>query len=75
MLTHARDGEVDWHHDDRTGKEAGYSTDLLDAEGARFVREAPAVAPWLLYVPHSPFQAKEEDLKKYLAAHRRPPHV
>jgi len=68
-ITHERDGEVDWHHDDRSVKEPGYSTDLLGAEAARFVREAPAGSPWLLYVPfnapHSPFQAKEEDLKKY----------
>lgn len=68
-LTHERDGEVDWHHDDRTVEEPGYATDLLGAEASRFVREAPVGSPWLLYVPfnapHSPFQAKEADLKRY----------
>ncbi len=68
-FTHARDGQTDWHDDDRTANEPGYATDLLGAEAARFVRSAPAGQPWLLYVPfnapHSPFQAKEEDLKKY----------
>ncbi len=68
-LTHERDGETDWHRDDRTVKETGYATDLLGAEASRFVREAPAGAPWFLYVPfnapHSPLQAKDEDLKKY----------
>lgn len=68
-FTHERDGETDWHHDDRTVKEPGYSTDLIGAEAARFVRDATAGQPWLLYVPfnapHGPFQAKEEDLKKY----------
>jgi arylsulfatase B len=68
-VTHERDGEIDWHHDDRTVRETGYSTDLLGAEASRFVREAPPGKPWLLYVPfnapHSPFQAKDEDLKKY----------
>lgn len=68
-FTHERDGERDWHHDDRTVREEGYSTDLLGAEAARFVREAPAGKPWLLYLPfnapHSPFQAKPEDLQKY----------
>jgi arylsulfatase A-like enzyme len=68
-FTHQREGETDWHRDDRTVKEEGYSTDLIGAEAERFVREAAVGQPWLLYVPfnapHGPFQAKEEDLKKY----------
>ncbi|RYD73731.1 MAG: arylsulfatase, partial [Verrucomicrobiaceae bacterium] len=68
-FTHERDGEVDWHHDDRTVREEGYSTDLIGTESTRFIREAPAGKPWLLYVPfnapHAPFLAKEEDLQKY----------
>lgn len=68
-FTHEREGERDWHHDGLTVREEGYATDLMGAEAARFVREAPAEKPWFLYVPfnapHSPFQAKEEDLKKY----------
>ena len=68
-FTHERDGERDWHHDSKTVDEEGYSTDLLGTEAARFIREAPAKKPWFLYVPfnapHSPFQAKPEDLKKY----------
>ena len=68
-FTHEREGETDWHRGDRTVKEPGYATDLLGAEAARFVREAPDEKPWLLYVPlsapHSPMQAKEEDLAKF----------
>lgn len=68
-FTHEREGELDWHDDDRTAREDGYSTDLLGAEASRFVREAPAGQPWLLYVPlnapHSPMQAKPADLAKY----------
>jgi arylsulfatase B len=68
-FTHEREGEVDWHDDDRTVREPGYATDLLGAEAARLVREAPPGEPWFLYVPfnapHSPFQAKESDLQKY----------
>ncbi|MCW1923704.1 sulfatase-like hydrolase/transferase [Luteolibacter arcticus] len=68
-FTHERDGETDWHRGDQTVKEPGYSTDLVGAEGARFIREAPADKPWLLYVPlnapHSPMQAKEDDLAKF----------
>jgi len=49
--------------------EDGYSTDLLAAEAVRFIQSAPKEGPWFLYLPfnapHSPFQAKAEDLKKY----------
>ena len=68
-FTHERDGEVDWHENERTVREPGYTTDLLGNAAARFVREAAAGQPWFLYVPfnapHSPFEAKEEDLQKY----------
>ena len=68
-FTHEREGEVDWHRGEETSREEGYSTDLVAAEATRFIQEAPAGKPWLLYVPfnapHSPFNAKEEDLKKY----------
>jgi arylsulfatase B len=68
-FTHEREGERDWHHDESTVREEGYSTDLIGAEAARFIQEAPAGKPWFLYVPfnapHSPFQAKPEDVKKY----------
>ena len=68
-FTHEREGECDWHRDDRTVREAGYATDLLGAEAVRFIRAAPVGQPWLLYLafnaPHGPFQAKAEDLRKY----------
>lgn len=68
-FTHERDGETDWHHDEKTVKVEGYSTDLIGAEAVRFIHESPTDKPWLLYVPfnapHSPYQAKSEDLKKY----------
>jgi arylsulfatase A-like enzyme len=68
-FTHQREGERDWHHDDRTVQEEGYATDLLAAEATRFIRQAPRGAPWLLYVPfnapHAPYQAKQEDLQTY----------
>ncbi len=68
-FTHQRDGETDWHHDERPVRQEGYATDLIGAEAVRFIRDSPAGKPWLLYVPfnapHSPFKAKEADLKKY----------
>lgn len=68
-FTHQRDGETDWHRGDATIREPGYATDLLGAEAARFIRDSPEGNPWFLYVPlnapHSPFQAKDEDLAKF----------
>jgi arylsulfatase B len=68
-FTHQREGERDWHDNDRTVTEKGYATDLLGAEAVRFIRNSPASKPWLLYLafnaPHSPYQAKAEDLRKY----------
>lgn len=68
-FTHERDGECDWHHDTRTVHEDGYSTDLIAAAATRFIEGSPTGKPWFLYVPfnapHAPYQAKEDDLKKY----------
>ena len=69
-FTHERYGEVDWFHDDESVDEPGYSTDLISEHAVRFVREhAGGDAPFFLFVPynapHSPFQAKEEDLPQY----------
>ncbi|HWH71676.1 MAG TPA: sulfatase-like hydrolase/transferase, partial [Candidatus Sulfotelmatobacter sp.] len=66
---HTREGEMDWHRNQRAVREEGYSTDLLGADAAKFIREAPAGKPWFLYLPfnapHGPFQAKPADLEKY----------
>jgi arylsulfatase B len=74
-FSHQREGELDWHHDDRTVREEGYSTDLIARHAAGFIANASAGAPWLLYVafnaPHTPLQAREEDLAKY--THLKPP--
>lgn len=68
-FTHLREGEVDWHRNHETVKEEGYATDLLAREAVRFVEESPADQPFFLYVPfnapHSPYQAKPDDLARY----------
>ncbi len=68
-FTHEREGEVDWHRGDKTIHEEGYATTLLGAEAARFIAGVPEDEPYLLYVPfnapHSPFQAKPDDLAKH----------
>ena len=69
-FTHEREGEVDWHEGFEPSDDTGYQTDLVADAAARFVREHAADAePFLCYVafnaPHSPFQAKPEDLARY----------
>jgi arylsulfatase B len=68
-FTHEREGEVDWHRNAETVREGGYSTDLLAREAVAFIEASPPSAPFLLYLPfnapHSPYQAKPDDLAKY----------
>lgn len=69
-FTHEREGEIDWHAGFEPSDDPGYTTDLIADAAARFIREhADDAEPFLCYVPfnapHSPFQAKEEDLPLY----------
>ncbi len=69
-FTHEREGELDWHRDYRSNHDEGYSTDLIADAAAGFIRRhARDDSPFLCYVPfnapHSPLQAKAEDLKAY----------
>lgn len=68
-FTHEREGEVDWHRNDETVKEPGYTTDLIAREAVAFIEETPFREPFFLYVafnaPHTPYQAKAEDIARY----------
>jgi arylsulfatase A-like enzyme len=68
-FTHKREHELDWHRNWDSSYDEGYSTDLIGREAVRFIEENPAGEPFFLYVPfnapHSPMQAKEEDIAKY----------
>ncbi len=68
-FTHERDGELDFHKDGKPFRTEGYVTDILSDEAVSFIRSVPKEEPYLLYLPytapHSPFQAKEEDIAKY----------
>lgn len=59
-----RFGQLDWHRDREPVHEEGYSTDLLGREAVRFIHETDG--PFYLLVsfnaPHSPLQAKDDDL-------------
>ncbi len=66
-FTKEREGEIDWHRNFEPNSDEGYTTDLIAEAAATFIRRNAADdAPFLCYVPfnspHSPFQAKEEDL-------------
>ncbi|TWU29072.1 arylsulfatase B [Novipirellula artificiosorum] len=64
-----RFGQLDWHRNYKSVHEEGYSTDLLGAAAVNFISERSAESPFYLLVtfnaPHSPIQAKPEDLKAY----------
>ncbi|MCC7337361.1 MAG: sulfatase-like hydrolase/transferase [Pirellulaceae bacterium] len=65
-----RDGERDWHVDNEPSNKQGYATDLIADAACNFIRQAAAGdAPYFCYVPfgapHSPFQAKPEDIARY----------
>ena len=68
-FTHRREGEVDWHRGNESVKEDGYTTDLIAREAVTFIEQAPTASPFFAYIafnaPHSPFQAKPEDLARY----------
>ena len=69
-FTHEREGELDWHRNYDTSYDRGYSTDLIAEAAAAFIRRHAADdSPFLCYVPfnapHTPLQAKAEDLKAY----------
>ena len=69
-FTHMREGELDWHRDEETCYDQGYATDLITKEAVSSIRQyAGDSSPFFLYVaynaPHSPLQAKEENLLLY----------
>lgn len=68
-FTHERDGGLDWHRNDHALIQSGYSTDLIGDEAVSIIEKQTTEKPFFLYVPfnapHTPLQAKEEDLARY----------
>ena len=69
-FTKHREGQPDWHLDREPLEEEGYATDLIAKAASRWITAAAKKdAPYFCYVafnaPHSPFQAKPEDLARY----------
>jgi arylsulfatase A-like enzyme len=59
----------DWHRNEKALYEKGYATDLIRDEAIRIIKERDSSKPLFLYVsftaPHTPLQAKAEDLEPY----------
>ncbi|MCG6188319.1 sulfatase-like hydrolase/transferase [Maribellus maritimus] len=68
-FTKVREGEADWHRNSQTIHADGYVIDIIADEAVGFINSVPDKEPYFLYVPftapHSPYQAKEEDIAKY----------
>jgi arylsulfatase B len=66
----SREDERDWHIGYEPSIKEGYATDLIAESASDFILEAAeGEAPYFCYVPfnapHSPFQAKPEDIARY----------
>ncbi len=70
FFSHEREGELDWHDDWESSYDKGYSTDLITNRAVQCIRSYSAEEnPFFIYVaynaPHTPLQAKDEDLALY----------
>ena len=75
-FTHQGAGNrVDWYRNGTIVNEEGYTTDLLAAEGIRFIKERDKERPFFLDLslnaPHTPLEAPEELLAKYASIEDR----
>lgn len=68
-FTHERDGGLDWHRNGEACREEGYTTELIGNEAVRLIENHDFKRPLFLYVafnaPHTPLQARPEDLELY----------
>lgn len=65
-----REGELDWHDDWESSYDKGYSTDLITNRAVQCIKNySQEENPFFIYVaynaPHTPLQAKDEDLALY----------
>ncbi|MDR1222733.1 MAG: sulfatase-like hydrolase/transferase [Tannerella sp.] len=67
-FSHEREQQLDWHNDWESSYDRGYSTDLITDEAVTCI-DRYRDAPFFLYVaynaPHTPLQAKPEDIALY----------
>jgi arylsulfatase B len=64
-----RFGERDWHRNYSSSTDTGYTTEMVASEAVRFIERSVPAQPFFLMVafnaPHSPLQAKADDLEDY----------
>jgi arylsulfatase A-like enzyme len=68
-FTKVQMGAYDWHRNDQTLREEGYTTTLIGNEAVKLIEQHDAAKPLFLYVafnaPHVPLEAPEEYLARY----------
>jgi arylsulfatase B len=69
-FSHKFKGERDWHINYEPALKKGYSTDLIVTSAQEFIRDSSKeAAPYFAFIsfnaPHTPYQAKKEDIEKF----------
>lgn len=74
-FTHIWLGGHDWHRNGEVVRERGYTTELITSEAIGQLRNRDKSAPMFLYVafnaPHTPLQAPDRYLNRYLGIENR----
>lgn len=70
-FTHQQHGVTDWYRDNKQVKEKGYTTTLLGDDAVKLIDGHDTATPLYLYLtfnaPHTPYQAPQEYLDRYLS--------
>ena len=66
---HTAAGRLDWHRNESTLREEGYSTELIAKEAINIIKNKDQNRPLFLYVafnaPHTPIEAPLKDIEKF----------
>ena len=66
---HTAAGRLDWHRNESTLREEGYSTELIANEAINIIKNKDQNRPLFLYVafnaPHTPIEAPLKDIEKF----------
>ena len=66
---HTAAGRLDWHRNEKTLYEEGYSTELIATEAIKIIQNKDQNIPLFLYVafnaPHTPIQAEPKDIEAF----------
>ncbi len=66
---HTAAGRLDWHRNESTLREEGYSTELIASEAINIIENKDQNRPLFLYIafnaPHTPIEAPLKDIEKF----------